>query len=251
MASISETGHAKNVANLYKYNQFLEGLGTKYSPSLAEISLSSMQALYTDAQAKMDDLKTLTDVWKKETNEREIAFSTLATFCGRLVGMMRGTNASEQMMDDLTALVGKQRSAGRRTATPKEPPVDAPETDATVEAEPTRSRSQLSFDLRIENYSKVVVLLKGFTGYAPTEPELSIAALETLYADLVTLNHRATKADFDLRGARAQRNTVLYGKGTGVIDRVKKSKGYVLGVFGKSSADYKTAVSIKFSDLVR
>lgn len=251
MTSSSETGHAKNVANLFKYNQFLVGLGAKYNPGLPELSVSSMQALYTDAQGKVDSLKTVMDVWKTETNEREIAFSKLSGFCVRLLGILRSTTASQQMIDDLSALVGKQRSSGRRVVPPKPDATAGMGAEAEPEPEVTRSTSQLSFDQRIDNYSKVVVMLKSFAGYAPAEQELSILSLEKLHTDLVTLNQRASKADVELRNARGERNDVLYGKGTGMVDRVKRSKAYVLGVFGKSSREYKDAISYKFVNLMR
>lgn len=50
MKSISETGHAKNVANLEDLISFCEGYGTTYNPSKSSITLVALKELFTDAQ---------------------------------------------------------------------------------------------------------------------------------------------------------------------------------------------------------
>lgn len=244
MASQFETGHAVNVANFLKYKQFLETLGTGYNPSLDAIKLTAFDALYTDAQAKLDDVTTVLDVWKTETNRREMIFEKLNTVSTRLVGMLRGVNAPKPTLDDLAALVAKVRGKARSTSATK-PQAGGDPTPA--EPAPTRSSSQTSFDQRIANFSKMVVLVKGVQAYAPTEPDMSVQGLETLYAELVTINTLASKADAELRMARAKRDAVLYTPETGLLDLVKVSKGYIQGAFGRTSAEFKMASAYKFA----
>jgi hypothetical protein len=47
MASISETGHAKNVTNLESLITSITAFGTSYNPSKDSIKLTALQALLT------------------------------------------------------------------------------------------------------------------------------------------------------------------------------------------------------------
>lgn len=60
MASTSETGHAKNVANLDDLISFVTGYGTTYNPSKSIIKLTTLQTLYNDLKAKNTAVVTAT-----------------------------------------------------------------------------------------------------------------------------------------------------------------------------------------------
>jgi len=252
MSSQSETGHAKNVANLLKYNQFLVTLGAAYNPPMATINLAALNALYLAARARLEAVNQAQDLWKTDTNNREIAFRTLNTFSTRLLGVLRSTNAPQQTVKDLSALVGKVRGDVKKSATQKAAAkTQVNTTDPVPEQVTTRSGSQQSFDLRLENFSKIILLLQGVAGYTPNEPELAIAGLQAYYARLLDLNTKATTAEANLRAARNERNTFFYAPETGVLDLIKKSKAYILGLYGRASQQNKTAVSYKFSQVLR
>jgi hypothetical protein len=51
MATTSETGHAKNVANFDELISFVTAYGTTYNPSKASIKLTALQALSANAKA--------------------------------------------------------------------------------------------------------------------------------------------------------------------------------------------------------
>ena len=100
MATYFETGHAKNVANLLKYNQFLVTLGTTYNPSIPSIVLTALTAMQATSKVKLDTVKTAEDTWKFETNNREIAFNPLDTFSTQLLATLKSTDASQQTIHD-------------------------------------------------------------------------------------------------------------------------------------------------------
>ncbi|TWI08035.1 hypothetical protein IP98_02924, partial [Flavobacterium cauense R2A-7] len=58
MASVSETGHAKNVANLQDLISFVTGYGTTYNPTKNALKLPQLTALYTASQASLADVVT-------------------------------------------------------------------------------------------------------------------------------------------------------------------------------------------------
>lgn len=248
MSAQFETGHGKNVANLFKFNQFLEDLGGKYSPVHAAITLPAMQTLYTNAKLGLDTAKDAEEKWKDATNRREIIFDALGVYVTRVLGVFRSLAVPQQTIDDLAFLVAKIRGNGRKSGSKKTDAVVAANTDGpALPITVTRSSSQLSFDNRIENFSKIILLLQGVPGYTPTEADLSLAGLQAHYALMVDVNNKATEAEIKLKTARDNRNTYLYASETGAIDLIKKSKAYILGVFGRTSKQYINASSFKFT----
>ena len=53
MASTTETGHAKNIANQMNLNAIIAGFGLAYNPSNPLLKLTTMQAQYTDIVEKV------------------------------------------------------------------------------------------------------------------------------------------------------------------------------------------------------
>lgn len=262
MASTFETGHAKNVANLEKYNQFLATLGTAYNPANANLSLSALTAFQLNAKANLTTLKVAEDNWKDATNLREIAFENLNTFSTQLLGLLKSTEASQQTINDFTFLADKMRGSSKKTTKAdagKATKADAgktidPSTLPPIVEEPTPpttiSTSQQSFDQKLEHFEKMVLILAGVATYTPNEPQTQVATLQTQLTTLSTLNTTANDTHSIFRAARISRNTLFYSE-NGMLDLVRKSKNYILGVFKKSSQQYKTAITYKFVRVVQ
>jgi hypothetical protein len=80
MASTSETGHAKNVANFEELIGFCNGYGAAYNPSKALIKITALQTLLTGAQGALAAVKSAKTEFDNTTNDREIAFSPSKNF---------------------------------------------------------------------------------------------------------------------------------------------------------------------------
>lgn len=249
MTKQPETGHAKNLASLYDLNQHIKTLGVTYNASIATITALALETLYTNAKAKLEDVKTAFDTWKVATNQREIAFEALNAFATRLMGYLQSTGAPQQTLDDMAALVMKIRGG---TRTPKLEAAKAADGSApATEPAITRSSAQQSYDQLLEHFSKIVLLLKGVADYAPNEEELSIAGLEKRLADLTALNNGVSVAKANLKAARISRNAFFYAANTGVLDLVKKAKAYMLSIYGRTSQQYMAAIAIKFTRVIQ
>ena len=238
-----ETGHVKNVANLLNYNQFITTLGATYNPSMATITLSALTAMQATAKLKLDAVTALADVWKTATNSREIEFKTLDSFSTQLFGTLKTTNAPQQTIDDFAFLVNKMR--GNSGSAAKKAAAKAAETEQDG-ATKFISSSQQSFDQKIEHFSKMILILQSVPTYAPNETNMQIASLQAKLANLQKLNTDATKSRADLKAARIDRNIFYYTPNTGMLDTIKKSKNYLLGLYGNTSQQYKVALSFKF-----
>ena len=65
MASTSETGHAKNVANFQDLIEFVTGYGATYNPSKSSLKLAQLVALKATAEAKR--MEFLFELYEKYT----------------------------------------------------------------------------------------------------------------------------------------------------------------------------------------
>ena len=250
MTAVFETGHAKNMANLLKYNQFLATLGTAYNPSISSITAPALTNLQITAKANLDAVKVAEDAWKDSTNKREIGFSPLEKFSVQLLGNLKSTDAPQQTVDDFSFLVNKMRGTSTKATKPNAnktgfPPVIVDEPNPVI-IPPTKSNSQQSFDQKIEHFTKMILILQSVPTYTPNETETQVTTLQTQLTTLNTLNSNATNATALLKSARINRNTLFYTDNTGMLDIIKKSKNYILGAFGQGSQQYKTAISYKF-----
>lgn len=77
MASTSETGHAKNVANFEELLSYCTGYGTAYNPTKPGITLTALNAKRTEAVNGLAVLNSALPALANAVNAREIMFEPL------------------------------------------------------------------------------------------------------------------------------------------------------------------------------
>ena len=243
MAKTSETGHAKNVANLGTLITVVKGFKTIYNPSKQSITLAALNTLKTNSDDAMANVNAMQGAYSTAIAAREVAFEPLSRLSTRILNALRATDASKAVIKSVESLVRKLQ--GKR-ATPKK----TAEELAALEAEGTIvkqvSSSQMSFDNRIENLDSLVQLLVSIAEYAPNEAELKTVTLTSYYQSLQTANATAVDATTNLENARITRNEVLYQPSTGLVDVASAVKLYVKSLFGATSAQYKQVSGLRF-----
>jgi len=164
---------------------------------------------------------------------------------------LKSSDVTEQKIAD--ALTYTRKLQGRR-AKPKiknsNLPVGEPVPGAEIlieQEEKNISASQMSYDNRLDNFSKLVNLLSTEAGYAPNETSLKVATLNTLLTDMKAKNTAVINAITTLSNARIDRNKVLYKDLTGLFDIAMSSKAYIKSVFGAISPEYKQVSKLKFT----
>ena len=100
MASTSETGHAKNVANFQDLIAFVTGYGATYNPSKNSLKLPQLTALQTTSQTRLSDVIGKNTSYNNAVNDRLTAFSTLKALSTRLVNALETTDASPEKIKD-------------------------------------------------------------------------------------------------------------------------------------------------------
>jgi hypothetical protein len=246
MASTSETGYAKNIANFEDLISFCTGYGTAYNPANATLKLTALNTLFTSAKSSLSTINTMLPPWKNAINAREISFAPLSKLTTRIINALDASSVTRQSVADAKTYARKIQ--GKRASEKLPTVVDNP---ATPENESHRSisASQMGFDDRIENFDKLIQFLSSQTTYTPNEVDLKITSLTALIADMRNKNTAAINAYTPLSNARISRNNIVNTTGTGLVDVAEEVKKYVKSVFGATSPQYKQISKLQFKKI--
>jgi len=240
---MSETGHAKNLANFNELLSFVSAYDTDYKPAKASISLASLQILSNEARNALADLNVLNSAYRNAAIARELAFKPLNKLMTRVMNALKASDTPIQADENARTLVRKiHGSRAKAKLTDEEKQILAAEGKEIREI----STSQLSFDNRLENFDKLIKLLSGFPLYAPNEPDLKVEGLSELYSNLMLKNATAVTAFVPVSNARIARNTVFYKADTGLVDIALAVKAYIKSIFGATSPQYKQLGKLSF-----
>ncbi len=244
MASTSETGHATNVANIDIIIADVTSYGTAYNPSKTSLKVPALTTLSTATKNAVKAVSAAEAALKLAKDARDAAFKPFSALVTKVFNALKATDTTVQVDQTAQALVRKLQ--GRR-ATPKKT-----EEQKKVAAEAGKeiveiSSSQMSFDSRIDNFDKLIMLLTSVPQYTPNETELKLATLTAVLNDLKAKNQAVIAAEVPLNNARIARNDLLYKPDTGMVDIALDVKTYIKSVFGASSPQYKKISGIKFS----
>ena len=253
MSTYIESGHAKNTANFDHLIALLVTYGTNYTPSNPSLAITNLQTVLTNAQTALTNVKNEYNGWKNATNSREIAFEPLKGLSTRLLNTLMSVGATEQTIKDFKTINAKVQGSKltKADAGIVADPSEDTANKTTLPVKKTVSVSQQSFDNLIEHYDKIIKLLASVPAYNPTETALKVATLQTLLANLKTVNTATYTSYAKVSNARIARNKILYENPDALIVLAKAVKAYIKGKFGATSAEYGQVSSIKFVKIVK
>lgn len=254
MNSISEVGHAKNVANFEDLISYCSGYGATYNPNLTAIKIANLNTLKTSANTALTNVVTALTIFKNATNNREIVFLPIRKLSTRLMNALRASGVTEQTMKD--ALSINKKIQGKRSKALKESETESkkvvgPSIPVPIISVGSISVSQQSFDSLIEHFSKLIDLLSTVSAYNPNEADLKVTALNTLLASMKAVNTTVINATTSISNARITRNDILYKTMIGLVDVALEVKSYVKSVYGAASSQYKQVSKLTFKKLVK
>ena len=239
-SSVSEVGHAKNVANFADIIAYCTAYGTTYNPSKAALQLTALNTLLTSAQTELANVTTAKNAFDTVTGDRQLTFEPLKPLATKIFNYLSVTDASVQIIADAKTINNKLQ--GKRTGTTAEnPPTEGENQNNTV------SVSRQSYDMLTENFASFVDLVSSVPSYTPNETELTTASLTAYLGELQTANTNVINAEVAYSNARISRNSVLYSENTGLVDIASDVKKYVKAIFGATSPQYKQISGIKFT----
>jgi len=243
MASTTETGHAKNVANLDELISSVLGYGTAYNPSKVSIKVEALQSLSGNAKNVISGVNAAFPAYSNAVAAREAAFAPLSKMVTRALNALKATDTTAQVDESAKTFARKiqgKRATAKKTEAEKKAEAEAGK--ETVEI----SSSQMSYDSRLDNFDKFIKLLSSVSLYAPNEEDLKVTTLIALYNDLKTKNIAVVNATTPLRNARISRNDVLYKANTGLVDIAIDTKTYIKSLYGATSPQFKQVSKLEF-----
>ncbi|EKT3958442.1 hypothetical protein [Flavobacterium psychrophilum] len=238
MASTTETGHNKNVANFSTAYQIFEEMGSLYNPSNSNLQLANLAPIKVSLAGVITVLNDKKPVYKNAVADREIEIAPLGKITTRALNFAKSLNISTTDKDNLASQAKKIRGDQK----PKSVNPDTAEGDAI-------STSQMSYDSRIANLDTYTSQLASHPEYVPNETEIQIASLQTYHQRLTTLSGLVNSAGNALITARKNRNDILYFNDTNIIQLIKEIKAYLKSLGQAGEPYYKALVKLQFKDI--
>lgn len=238
MASTSETGHAKNVANFQDLISFVTGYGAPYNPTKTILKLPNLILQHATGQADIAKVVTDNTAYNNKVNERFTEFSTVKSLGTRLINALDATDASPEKMKDAKGfnrkLQGKRAAAGSGLV------------DVAAPAPTTISSSQQSYDQQIQHLAGINSVLISESSYSPNENELKTATVIAKINTLTAKNSQVADSYTTISNSRIKRDKTIYAKETGIVDVALEVKKYAKSLFGASSPEYAQISNIEF-----
>ena len=237
MASSSEVGHNKNVANFSTAVQVLTEMGTLYNSSNTRITIQKLELSRTTLTGLITELNTKIPAYRNAVVNRETATEPLSKLMTKIINNAKGSGIPAAEIENLYAQVKKIRGNSTKKATKLE----------NTESE-TISTSQMSYDSRIANLGLFIEQLATHPQYNPNENELKITNLQEYRNQLIELSIQVNATGNALITARSNRNQALYFGENNIIQLIKEIKAYLKSV-GDPAKPYLAAITkLKFTN---
>ncbi|MBC7524618.1 MAG: hypothetical protein H7239_09295 [Flavobacterium sp.] len=238
MASTSEVGHNKNVANFGAAYQIFEEMGALYNPSNANLKLTNLAPIKTALSGVITILNTENPIYKNAVADRETEIEPLGKITTQALNAAKSTTISAANKENLESQAKKIRGDVK-------PKKINPETAKTEEI----STSQMSYDSRIANLDTFTSQLESHPEYAPNETEIKIVTLKAYHNRLATLSSAVNAAGDALITARKNRNDILYFNQNNIMQLIKEIKAYLKSLGKAGEPYYKALVKLQFKDI--
>ena len=244
MASTTETGHANNVANFESLITSATAFGTSYNPSKDSIKVPALQTLLTASKESLNALNIAQSAYSNAVAARESAFEPFSKLITRVNNALKASDTTVQVDESAQTIV--RRLQGKR-ASAKLSDEDKKALEAEGKEVNQISAAQLSYDSKLENLDKLIMLLTSVPLYSPNEEDLKVESLKTLYSQFKALNNDVLTVIIQLSNARISRNDILYKPLTGLVDIAFDAKVYIKSVFGATSPQFKQVSKLSFT----
>lgn len=237
MASTSETGHAKNVANLQKLTEQVN-VYTLYNPPVDNLKIANLNALYSTASTKLNEVEDKRNANKNAITLRQSAFENLKSTCTRIINQLDILGLPQGTLDQAKSLNRLIQGGQKKTTTPTEEGKEEPKTIST---------SRQSYTQQADNFGILLQLLSTIPAYNPNEEDLKLTSLNTYKESLVSSTQAVDQTEADLNNKLIERDNMLYADGTGLYSIAQNVKKYVKSLYGATSPEYANVSSIEFT----
>lgn len=238
MASTSEKGHAKNIANANLLCTHISHLGTRYNPSNSKLLLANLQSVFANATALQENVNALVAPYSLAVDNREGIFAPLSKKITKLRKVYKATEGVNQaQLEDFMTIARKLKGYTKVKNRP---------TSDTATEQTQYSTSQLSYDQRTNSMDLLIAQLQNTPNYNPNEVEFQIATLQAEKAQMLQATQNVANTYVPLNSARSTRNDALYNNQDNLVDTFNKAKDYLFTILDSNSLEYKAISKVSF-----
>jgi len=241
------SGKRSNQQNVDNMELLIERVNTfqpGYDPAEVRLSISNQKQIKARGDEVLLGVNSAESFCNNSISARTNAFNTLDSLVTRALNALRISDITEQTIDQGASIVREIRN---KRASGINPSVEVEEGTQPVEPVKSNKMHSGSFDAKIENFRRFIVLLSTIKAYRPKEPELMVDSLYAKLASLILVNSTVKTADARANAARTERDVVLYAAKTGLVKIALDSKLYVKSAYGSRSSQYKSIGGIVFT----
>lgn len=213
MRKICENDHVINLANFDALIAKIVGYGRYYKPSKRDIQVEALSIVSQNAKVAIANVDALTNHYIHIVNLREVAFESLKVVNQHIYKALKVTASISEM--EMYMLMGSGKIVCNQFA------------------------SQQRYDFLLENFCKIIKLLKVNPLYFPQQTELQLSKLEEFYASLYLKNNEVKRNNALLCNACLIRSEVMYRDHNGLVALAATAKMYIKYHYGWNSMQYK------------
>jgi len=213
-----ENDHVRNLANFDCLIAKIIGYGRYYKPSKQGIQLEALTIVSQNAKVAIANVNLLTSQYVHSVNLREVGFEALKIINENLVKALELTTTISET--EMYMLVGSSKIIGNPFT------------------------SQARYDFLLDNFCKIIKLLKTYPLYVPSQNELKVSKLEGFFAILYHKNNEVKQNNAWLSNACLIRDEVLYRDHNGLVALAGIAKMYIKYHFGWDSEQFKQVSSL-------
>jgi hypothetical protein len=213
MQRICEDEHARNLANFDVLIARITEFRRSYKPAKPSIQLEALAIVSQNAKIAITNVVELMHEYVALVNMREAAFENLKLLNQRLFKELTATSAINET--EIYMLLGAGKVPYSQFA------------------------SQERYDFLVENFCRIIKLIKTNSFYMPTQTELNVATLEDSYASIYLKNNEVKRTAALLSNACSIRDEVMYRNVNGLVVLAATVRMYIKYHFGWESKQYK------------
>ncbi len=218
MRTICENEHVRNLASFDVLIAKIAELGKYYNPTKGGIQLEALGIVSQNAKAAIANVNALTNQHIYTVNVREAAFDSLKFLNKKLFKELQLTTCISET--EIYMLIGSSKIICNQFA------------------------SQPRYDFLLDNFCKIIKLLKANLLYLPEQAELKVSNLEEFYAALYLKNNEVKRINALLSNACLIRNEVMYREVNGLVALSAAVKMYIKYHFGWESTQFKQVANL-------
>lgn len=208
-----ENTHVRNLANFDSLIAKIIGYGKHYKPSKGGIQLEALAIVSQNAKVAIANVDILTNLYIHTVNLREVAFESLKIVNQNIYKALQLNSSISET--EMYMLLGTSKIVYNQFA------------------------SQQRYDFLLENFCKIIKLLKANPIYSPQNPEIKLHKLEDFYASLYLKNNEVKRNNALLSNACLIRSEVMYRAHNGLVTLAATAKMYIKYHYGWNSLQFK------------